>query len=67
MNRRDKIKAIADDPRADPATREIAQKMLASMPEPELKIHPGLRQSEEYQRWAKLPREANRRRATRST
>lgn len=48
-----KIRRIAEDTRADPFTREIAQRMLSehTPPGPRNTQHPGLRQSDEYKRF----------------
>jgi hypothetical protein len=58
-----KIKALADDPSCDPATREIARKKLAAYtppsPRPITSIHPGLQQSEEYRKWKSINRKQN--------
>jgi hypothetical protein len=51
-----KIKAIAEDKRADPATRAAAQRQVdkwqAKMETPK-GLHPGRRQTPEYQAWVK--------------
>lgn len=48
-----KIRAIAEDPRADPFTRSIAQSMLDGAPEPAQRnpLHPGMRTTPEYERF----------------
>jgi hypothetical protein len=53
-----KVKAIAEDARADPFTRSIAQKMLEAegpqlQPGQRNPLHPGMRTSVEYERWAR--------------
>ena len=52
-----KIKAIAEDERGDPATRAAAQKQVdkwRTKMEPQRNpLHPGRVQTPEYQRWAK--------------
>jgi hypothetical protein len=57
-----KIKRLADDPRTDPMTRKIAQAQLDShngvTEAPGL--HPGMRQTPEYQAYAKAMKENNR-------
>ena len=66
----DKIKAVAADERADPATREIAQrqvdkwkiKMEGTQNAPAKALHPGRVQTPEYQRWAKDMEVGNRER-----
>jgi hypothetical protein len=57
-----KIRALATDPRGDPATRAIAQKKLDAWLKwhPQSGVVPGMRQSPEYQAWAKSMKEANR-------
>ena len=67
-----KIKAVADDERADFATREAAQRQVErwrtkmegpSAPSaPEKKLHPGMEQSPEYKAWAKDMKVGNRER-----
>ena len=64
-----KAKAVADDERTDPATREAAQKVVAKWkvkfegnPAPEKKLHPGRRQTPEYEAWAKNMEVGNRER-----
>ena len=62
---RAKIKRLVDDPNCDPMTRQIAQAqldthMVEAPPPPRNSQHPGLRQSEEYQAYAKRVKEANR-------
>jgi hypothetical protein len=53
--RRAKIKAIAEDPRADPKTRAIAQAKLDAEPQPAQPprnpLHPGMRTTPEYERF----------------
>ena len=48
-----KIRAIAEDPRADPATRAIAQAKLDAEPKPSTRnpLHPGMRTTPEYERF----------------
>ena len=48
-----KIRAIAEDPRADPATRAIAQAKLDAEPTPPKRnpLHPGMRTTPEYERF----------------
>ena len=66
----EKVKAVAADERADPATREIAQrqvekwkiKMEGTQNAPAKALHPGRQQSPEYQRWAKDMEVGNRER-----
>jgi hypothetical protein len=65
-----KIKAVAADERADPKTREIAQRQIekwkakfeGTQNAPEKKLHPGRVQSPEYQAWAKNMEVGNRER-----
>jgi len=65
-----KIKAVADDERADPATRAAAQRQIekwrtrfeGTANAPEKKLHPGRVQSPEYQQWAKNMEVGNRER-----
>jgi hypothetical protein len=65
-----KAKAVADDDRADPMTREAAQRQVAkwktkfegTQNAPEKKLHPGRVQTEEYKRWAKDMEVGNRER-----
>ena len=65
-----KIKAVADDERADQKTREIAQRQVAKWKvkfegtanPPGKKLHPGRVQSPEYQAWAKNMEVGNRER-----
>jgi hypothetical protein len=53
-----KIKKLADDPSTDEMTRKIARAQLDSVVnDPPPGIHPGLRQTPEYQAWAKWMRE----------
>jgi hypothetical protein len=51
-----KIKSLAEDERADPATREVAQRQVdkwrAKMETP-AGLHPGRRQTPEYRAWVK--------------
>ena len=52
-----KIRALADDERGDPATRAAAIAKLAAWEEVQTLArakaqHPGMRQSEDYRRWA---------------
>ena len=60
-----KIRALASDLRADPATRAIAQAKLdeagmAEMPRPiPGPRHPGLHISDEHRRWMRAQRKAN--------
>ena len=59
-----KIKAIAADERGDPATRAAAQKQVnkwkATMEGPPRNpLHPGMRQDENYIRWARDMRVGN--------
>ena len=54
----DKIKAVAQDERADPATRAVAQKVVDRWRTkmegpPKSPLHPGRVQSPEYQAWVK--------------
>ena len=66
----EKIKAVADDTRADPATRAAAQRQIerwrvkfeGTQNAPEKKLHPGRQQTPEYQRWAKDMEVGNRER-----
>jgi hypothetical protein len=57
-----KIRRLAEDPACDPMTRKIAQAQLdahngmAETP----RVVPGMRQTPEYQAYAKALREANR-------
>jgi hypothetical protein len=56
-----KVKAIAEDARADPFTRSIAQKMLESegpqlQPRPINPLHPGMRTTPEYERYRRAVR-----------
>jgi hypothetical protein len=49
-----KIKAIAEDPRADPRIRAIAQAKLDAQPkpaQPRNPLHPGMRTTPEYERF----------------
>jgi hypothetical protein len=58
-----KIKRLADDPRTDPMTRKIAQAQLDAhngITDAPPGLHPGLRQTPEYQAWAKRMKETNR-------
>jgi hypothetical protein len=52
-----KIKAVAEDERADPHTRAVAQKQVekwkTKMEGPPKSVHPGLHQTEEYRAWVK--------------
>ena len=65
-----KAKAVADDERTDPATREIAQRQVekwrlkfeGTQNAPEKKLHPGRVQTPEYQAWAKNMEVGNRER-----
>jgi len=65
-----KIKAVADDERADPATRAAAQKQVEKWrvvmegvtTTVEKKLHPGMEQSPEYKAWAKNMKVGNRER-----
>jgi hypothetical protein len=55
-----KIKALADDPRTDEMTRKIAQAQLDAHVSTALSgVHPGLRQTPEYQAWAKWMRDTH--------
>jgi hypothetical protein len=67
----EKIKAVANDERADFATREAAQRQVerwrtkmegAAAQAPEKKQHPGMVQSPEYKAWAKDMKVGNRER-----
>ena len=56
-----KIRAIAEDARADPFTRAIAKQMLEAegpqlQPPPGNPLHPGMRTTAEYERWARAVR-----------
>jgi hypothetical protein len=54
-----KVKAIAEDARADPFTRSIAQKMLEAEPgplQPINPLHPGMRTTPEYERYRRAVR-----------
>jgi hypothetical protein len=54
-----KIRAIADDSRADPFTRSIAQRMLEGAPPQPGPInpqHPGMRTTAQYEKWARAMR-----------
>ena len=55
MDRRAKIKAIADDPRGNAAMRERAKEWLARHPEPIAKpgVVPGITPSADYIAWRK--------------
>ena len=58
-----KIKRLANDPACDPMTRKIAQAQIDShngVAETPPGLHPGLRQTPEYQAWAKKMKETNR-------
>ena len=65
-----KAKALAADERTDSATREIAQRQVdkwkvkfeGTANPPEKKLHPGRRQTPEYERWAKDMEVGNRER-----
>jgi hypothetical protein len=66
-----KIKRIADDERADFATREAAQRQVerwrtrmegAAAQASEKKLHPGMELSPEYKAWAKDMKVGNRER-----
>ena len=65
-----KAKAVADDERTDPATREAAQKVVekwrtifeGTTAAPGKQLHPGRQQTPEYQRWAKDMEVGNRER-----
>ena len=65
-----KIKAVADDERADPAMRAAAQRQVdkwrvkfeGAQNPPEKKLHPGRVQTPEYQQWAKNMEVGNRER-----
>jgi hypothetical protein len=50
-----KIRALAEDPRADPATRAIARSMLEAelplRPQTTNPLHPGMRTTPEYERF----------------
>ena len=52
-----KVKALAADERTDPATREAAQRQVEKWrtkfegAQERSPLHPGMRQSQEYQRW----------------
>ena len=62
-----KIKRLADDPSCDPMTRKIAQAQLDAhngVAEAQFGVVPGMRQTPEYQAYAKALREANRGRKT---
>ena len=60
-----KIKRLADDPRTDAMTRKIAQMQLdAHIETPPPGVVAGMRQSPEYQAYAKAMREGNRGRET---
>ena len=51
-----KIKRLAEDPACDPMSRKIAQARLNShngVADAPPGLHPGLRQTPEYQAWAK--------------
>lgn len=58
----EKIRRLAADSRTDPMTRKIAQAQLeAHTPTPPRnQQHPGLKQSEEYQTWARTMKRSNR-------
>ncbi len=66
----EKIKRIAEDERADPATRAAAQKQVEKWrvvmegvaATVEKKRHPGMEQSPEYKAWAKNMKVGNRER-----
>jgi hypothetical protein len=66
-----KIRAIANDPRADPGTRAIAKAMLAKFaapPETAAEFlrnlrnprHPGMRTTPEYDQWRRMMKKTNR-------
>ena len=65
-----KAKAVADDERTDPETRAAAQRQVdkwktkfeGTANPPEKKLHPGRRQTPEYERWAKDMEVGNRER-----
>ena len=64
-----KAKAVADDERTDPETRAAAQRQVDKWkvkfegnPAPEKKLHPGRRQTPEYEAWAKNMEVGNRER-----